>query len=258
MQIPVNRFKQALAAGRSQIGLWLALADPTAAEAVAGTGFDWLVVDCEHVPNDLRSVLAQLQALASYPVQAVVRPPIGDVVVIKQLLEIGVQTLLIPVVESAGQAARMVAATRYPPRGVRGVGNSIARSSRWGRVEGYALAADEQMCVLVQVETVAGLEQLAAIAGVEGVDGVFFGPADLAASMGLLGESTHADVRRAIEAGIVTVRAAGKAAGVLAADVALARSYLDQGAQFVAVGADVSLMVKACRELAGAFGRTAQ
>lgn len=255
MQVPVNGFKQALAAGREQIGLWLALADPTAAEAVAGTGFDWLVIDCEHAPNDLRSVLAQLQALAPYPVQAVVRPPIGDPVVIKQLLEVGVQTLLVPVVESAEQAARLVAATRYPPRGVRGVGSSFARSSRWGRVEGYAQAADAQMCVLVQVETVAGLGQLAAIADVEGVDGVFFGPADLAASMGLLGQSTHADVKRAIEGGIATVRAAGKAAGVLAVDVALARRYLDQGAQFVAVGADVSLMVRACRELAGAFGR---
>lgn len=255
MQIRVNAFKQALGAGREQIGLWLALADPTAAEAVAGTGFDWLVIDCEHAPNDLRSVLAQLQALAPYPVQAVVRPPIGDAVVIKQLLEVGVQTLLVPVVESAEQAARVVAATRYPPRGVRGVGSSFARSSRWGGVPGYAKVADEQMCVLVQVETVAGLERLDAIAAVEGVDGVFFGPADLAASMGLLGQTTHADVKRAIEAGIAQVRAAGKAAGVLAVDVALARSYLEHGARFVAVGADVSLMVKACRELAGEFGR---
>jgi 4-hydroxy-2-oxoheptanedioate aldolase len=255
MEIPVNGFKQALAAGRDQIGLWLALADPTAAEAVAGTGFDWLLIDGEHAPNDLRSVLAQLQAIAPYPAHAIVRPAIGDVVAIKQLLEVGVQTLLIPVVETAEQAARMVAATRYPPRGVRGVGSSFARSSRWGRVEGYAQGADAQMCVLVQVETTLGMTNLEAIAAVEGVDGVFFGPADLSAAMGLLGQSTHPAVRRAIEGGIVTVRAAGKAPGVLALDVALARTYLACGAQFVAVGGDVSVMVGACRDLAAAFGR---
>ena len=255
MQIPVNAFKQALAAGRDQIGLWLALASPTAAEAMAGSGFDWLLIDCEHAPNDLASVLAQLQAMAPYPVHAIVRPAIGDVVVIKQLLEIGVQTILVPMVETAEQAARMVAATRYPPRGIRGVGSSFARSSRWGRVNDYAQIADAQMCVLVQVETAQGMANLEAIAAVEGVDGVFFGPADLSASMGLLGQSTHADVRRAVEGGIATVRAAGKAPGVLALDVGLARSYGACGAQFVAVGSDASLMVGACRELAGAYGR---
>ncbi len=255
MQIPVNPFKQALQAARPQIGLWLSLGDAYAAEAVAGTGFDWLLIDCEHAPNDLRSVLAQLQAVAPYAAQAIVRPPIGDVVAIKQLLEVGVQTLLIPVVETAEQAAQMVAATRYPPRGIRGVGSSFARSSRWGRVEGYAAAADGQMCVLVQVETVKGLANLAAIAAVDGVDGVFFGPSDLAASMGLLGQTTHSDVLRAIEGGMAQVRAAGKAPGVLALDPELARSYLALGALFVAVGADVSLMVKGCRELAGVFGR---
>lgn len=256
MQIPVNRFKQALREGREQIGLWLALADAYATEAVAGTGFDWLLIDGEHAPNDLRSVLAQLQAIAPYPAHAIVRPPIGDVVAIKQLLELGVQTLLIPVVETAEQAAAMVAATRYPPRGVRGVGSSLARSSRWASVKDYAHAADEQMCVLLQVETVKGLANLEAIAAVEGVDGVFFGPADLSASMGLLGQPTHPDVRRAIQGGIKSVRGAGKAPGVLALDVELARGYVANGAQFIAVGADVALMVKACRDLATAFGRS--
>jgi 4-hydroxy-2-oxoheptanedioate aldolase len=256
MQIPVNAFKQALRAGRDQIGLWLALADAYATEAVAGSGFDWLLIDCEHAPNDLRSVLAQLQAIAPYPAHAIVRPAIGDVVAIKQLLDIGVQTLLIPVIETAEQAALMVAATRYPPRGVRGVGSSLARSSRWTRVMDYAQAADEQMCVLLQVETVKGLSNLDAIAAVEGVDGVFFGPADLSASMGLLGQPTHPEVRRAIVEGIARVRAAGKAPGLLALDVDLARTYLAQGAQFVAVGADISLLVKACRDLAAAYGRT--
>ena len=255
MHIPVNAFKQALRAGRDQIGLWLSLGDAYAAEAVAGTGFDWLLIDCEHAPNDLRSVLAQLQAVAPYPVQPIVRPAIGDPVAIKQLLELGVQTLLVPMVESAEQAQALVAATRYPPRGVRGVGSSLARSSRWAAVKDYAHAADEQMCVLLQVETVRGLGELAAIAAVDGVDGVFFGPADLSASMGLLGQPTHPEVRRAIAGGIAQVRAAGKAPGLLALDVDLARTYLAQGAQFVAVGADVALMVNACRALAAAYGR---
>lgn len=255
MQIPVNTFKQALREGREQIGLWLALADAYAAEAVAGSGFDWLLIDGEHAPNDLRSVLAQLQAVAPYAAHPIVRPAIGDVVAIKQWLDLGVQTLLIPVVETAEQAAAMVAATRYPPRGVRGVGSALARSSRWASVNDYAHAADEQMCVLLQVETVKGLANLDAIAAVEGVDGVFFGPADLSASMGLLGQPTHPDVRRAIEGGIKAVRAAGKAPGLLALDIELARHYLAQGAQFVAVGAEISLLVKACRDLAAAFGR---
>jgi 4-hydroxy-2-oxoheptanedioate aldolase len=253
MQFPSNRFKQALQEGRPQIGLWAALGDAYATEAVASTGFDWLLIDGEHAPNDLRSILAQLQACAPYPVHTIVRPPIGDVVLIKQLLEIGAQTLLIPMVESAEQAAAMVAAVRYPPHGVRGVGSGIARSARWSAIAGYPQQADAQMCVLVQVESRQGLEQLDAIAAVEGVDGVFFGPADLAASFGLLGQPDHPENVARIRAGIAAVRRAGKAAGVLALDSTLARRYLDDGALFVAVGVDISLMVKACRDLASAF-----
>ena len=195
-----NTFKQALKAGTPQIGLWASLADPYIAEALATAGFDWLLIDAEHAPNDLRSVLAQLQAVGSaasftaspHPTHAIVRPPIGDVVMIKQYLEIGAQTLLIPMVDTAEQAARMVAATRYPPRGVRGVGSAGARSSRWSGIPGYVHGADAETCLLVQVETTTGLANLAEIAAVEGVDGVFFGPADLSASMGLLGQPTHA------------------------------------------------------------------
>ncbi len=263
MQLPANTFKQALRDKRVQIGLWVALADAYAAEAVAGTGFDWLLIDGEHAPNDLRSVLMQLQAVASAASDAaprrprshpIVRPVSGDPVLIKQLLDVGVQTLLVPVVETAEQAALMVAATRYPPKGIRGVGSALARASRWNQIGGYVHAADAQMCLLVQVETVKGLANLAEIAAVEGVDGVFFGPADLSASMGLLGEPAHPEVRRAIGDGIATVLAAGKAPGVLATDPVLARSYLALGALFVAVGADVSLLVQACRDLATAFG----
>jgi 4-hydroxy-2-oxoheptanedioate aldolase len=248
-----NTFKQALRDGKPQIGLWASLADPYVAEALATTGFDWLLLDGEHAPNDLRSVLGQLQAVAPYPTHPIVRPPIGDVVLIKQYLEIGAQTLLIPMVDTAEQAARMVAATRYPPRGIRGVGSAGARSSRWSGVPRYLHEADDQMCVLVQVETQTGFANLAEIAAVDGVDGVFFGPADLSASMGHLGQAAHPDVVAALTQGIATVRAAGKAPGILMTDNKASQYYLDQGALFVAVGVDAMLLVQAARALAAAF-----
>jgi len=250
---PVNTFKQALREGKPQIGLWVALADPYVAELLAGTGFDWLLLDGEHGPNDVRSVLAQLQAVSDYPVHPVVRPVIGDTALIKQYLDLGAQTLLLPMVESAQQAAQIVSATRYPPQGVRGVGSAIARASRWNQYADYLEAADEQMCVLVQVETAAAAARLNEIAAVPGVDGVFFGPADLSASMGHRGNPGHPEVQRVIAAGIQAVRAAGKAPGILTADAALARRYLELGALFVAVGADTSLISRAARDLATAF-----
>jgi 4-hydroxy-2-oxoheptanedioate aldolase len=253
MQLPVNTFKQALRAGRPQIGLWHGLADAYVSELLAATGFDWLAIDAEHAPNDPRSVLPQLQAIASYAVQAVVRTVSDDAALLKQYLDIGAQSVLVPMVESAEQAARIVAATRYPPRGIRGVGSALARASRWNQVEDYLQRCEEQLCVLVQVESVAGLQNLPAIAATPGLDGVFFGPADLSASMGLLGRTADAAVRDAITRGIRTVRDAGKAAGVLSADVALARQYLDVGALFVAVGVDTTVLVGAARELAAAF-----
>jgi 4-hydroxy-2-oxoheptanedioate aldolase len=253
MQTPVNPFLQALRAGQPQIGLWVAMADPYAAEMLAGTGFDWLLLDAEHAPNDIRSVLAQLQAVAPYPVHAVVRPVTGETSVIKQFLDIGAQTLLVPMVEDAEQARRIVAATRYPPQGVRGVGSTLARASRWNHYGDYLQKADEQVGVLVQVETASAAGRLDEIVAVEGVDGVFFGPADLAASMGHRGNPGHPDVQRVIEQGIATVRAAGMPAGILTADRALARGYLEMGALFVAVGADTTLLTRAARELAAAF-----
>ena len=253
MEIPRNKFKAALKEGQLQIGLWIELADPYVAEAVAGTGFDWLLIDGEHAPNDVRSILAQLQAVAPYPVQPVVRPVIGDVPLIKQILDIGAQTLLVPVVETAEQAATMVAASRYPPNGIRGVGSALARSSRWNQINGYLKKADDEMCVLVQVETRRGLENLDAIAAVDGIDGVFFGPADLSASMGYLGQPGHPEVQHAILNGIQRVRAAGKAPGVLSADSAFADACIDAGALFVAVGVDTTLLVRAATELAVRF-----
>ena len=249
----LNPFKQALAEGRTQFGLWGSLANPYAAEALGGTGFDWYLIDGEHAPNDLRTILGQLQALAPSPTHAIVRPPIGDVALIKQLLEIGAQTLLVPMVDSAEQAARMVAAMRYPPQGVRGVGSSAARSSRWGGTPNYLRQANDQMCLLVQCETTTALEHLAEIAAVDGVDGVFFGPADLSASMGLLGQATHPDVVAAITQGMAVVKQAGKAPGILTTDERSARHYLAQGARFIAVGIDALLLVQAARALATTF-----
>ena len=248
-----NPFKQALAEGRPQIGLWGSLADPYAAEMLATAGFDWYLIDGEHSPNDLRSMLGQLQALAPYPTHAIVRAVIDDVALIKQILEIGAQTLLVPMVDTAAQAARVVAATRYPPQGIRGVGSSAARSSRWGATKNYLHEANDQMCVLVQCETTTSLANLAAIAAVDGVDGVFFGPADLSASMGYLGQASHPDVVAAITRGMATVRAAGKAPGTLMTDNKASRYYLDQGALFVAVGVDAMLLVHAAKALAAAF-----
>ena len=253
MQLPANAFKAALRAGRPQIGLWLGLADAYVSELLASTGFDWLAIDAEHAPNDLRSALAQLQAMASYPVQAVVRTASGDATLLKQYLDIGAQTLLVPMVESAEQAARVVAATRYPPAGIRGVGSALARASRWNQIDDYLHRCAQEICVLVQIESAAGLDNLAAIAATDGVDGVFFGPADLAASMGQLGQPADARVQDAIAHGIQTVQTAGKSAGVLSTDMALARKHLSLGAQFVAVGIDTTLLVRAAKELRAAF-----
>ncbi|HZZ10508.1 MAG TPA: 4-hydroxy-2-oxoheptanedioate aldolase [Paraburkholderia sp.] len=257
MDLPVNRFKRALAQHTPQFGLWAAFADPYVTEALAGAGFDWLLIDNEHAPNDLRSTLAQLQAMAPYASQAVVRPVRSDTAIIKQMLDIGAQSLLLPMIDTAEQAREAVAATRYPPHGVRGVGSALARASRWNRVPGYLDNAANELCVLVQVETVTGLDNLGAIAEVDGVDGVFFGPSDLSASMGLLGKAGADEVRRAIGEGIATVCSAGKAAGVLAPDEAYAREYLAAGAMFVALGTDVGLLNAAASTLLEKFANPA-
>lgn len=193
-----NTFKVALSRGDTLYGFWLALADAYSSEVCAGAGFDWLVIDGEHAPNDLRSILRQLQAIAPYPSAPVVRPPVGDPVLIKQLLDIGARNLLIPMVETATQARELVAATRYPPRGIRGVGSALARASAFSRDTEYLKHADEGVCLLLQVESVTALEVLDEIAAVEGVDGVFVGPADLAASFGHLGNPGHPEVQAAI------------------------------------------------------------
>ncbi len=253
MSTPANGFKQALAARETQIGLWLGLADAYCAEICAGAGFDWLALDAEHGPNTIRTLLAQLQAVAAYPVHCVVRATHDDPAHLKQLLDIGAQTLLVPLIETAEQARAAVRATRYPPDGIRGVGSALARASRWNRHADYLQQADAQVCVLIQVESVAAVAELDAIARVDGVDGIFLGPADLAASLGHRGDPAHSVVREALRKAIATTIAAGKPAGILSSDEPLAHEYLAAGASFVAVGVDTTLLARATSALAARF-----
>ena len=257
MKMPQNTFRDALQAGRPQIGCWVGFASPDVAEALAGCGFDWLLLDGEHAPNDPRSVLDQLRATAPYDTHTVVRAVQAEVALVKQYLDVGAQTLLIPMVDTPEQAAHMVQAMRYPPEGIRGMGAALARASRWNQVDDYLNQANDQMCLLVQAETVTAVRNLKAIAGTDGVDGVFFGPADLSASMGHRGQPGHPEVHKTILEGIATVRAAGKAPGILATDPSLAQQYLDAGALFVAVGVDTTLLVKAAGELVRRFAAAA-
>ncbi|MGL4256690.1 MAG: aldolase/citrate lyase family protein [Microbacterium sp.] len=251
-------FRDALAgADRPLTGMWVCSGSPLVAEICAGAGLDWLLIDMEHSPNGLESVLAQLQAVGAYPVTPVVRVPIGDVVTLKQVLDLGAQNILVPMVSSAAEAEELVAAVRYPPRGRRGVGSALARSARWNRVDDYLAHADEHVSLFVQIETVAGVEAAAEIAAVDGIDGVFVGPSDLAASMGLLGQQTHPDVAAAVLRTFDAVRTAGKPVGVNAFDPAAARSYLDAGAGFILVGADVALLARGSERLAAEFGAAA-
>lgn len=250
-----NPFKKALAARQPQVGLWLSMADPYLAEVSATAGFDWLLVDGEHAPNDIRSTLQALQAIAPYRSQPVVRAVAGEVALVKQLLDIGAQNLLIPMVDTAEQARQLVSATRYPPGGIRGVGSAVGRASRWSQRTDYLDVADDEVCLLVQAETVAALKNLDAICAVEGIDGVFIGPADLSASLGHRGKPGHPEVQAAIEDAIERIVKSGKAAGILTGDNALARHYLELGATFVATGVDVLVYANAARKLAAEFGR---
>jgi 4-hydroxy-2-oxoheptanedioate aldolase len=253
VELARNRFKLGLVEGRRQFGLWLNLADAYCAEICAGAGFDWLVIDAEHGPNDIQSVLAQLQALAPYPVHSIVRIATGDAVTIKQVLDIGAQTILVPMVESAQQAKMLAQAMRYPPGGVRGVASSVVRASRWNRIPGYLHKADAEVCLVVQIESRAGLEQLEAIVAVDGVDALFIGPSDLAASLGHLGNSRHPEVQQAVDDGIRRARKAGIPVGILVSDEALVRRYLDLGCTFVGVGLDASLLASVTQELAAKY-----
>ncbi|MFY9184712.1 HpcH/HpaI aldolase/citrate lyase family protein [Limnohabitans sp.] len=259
MNTPVNLFKQALQDKRPQIGLWMGLASAYTAEICALAGFDWLVIDGEHAPNDLSSIQAQLQTLAAYPVShPVCRVPVGETALIKQYLDLGAQNILVPMVDTAEQAAQLVRAMRYPQDdgqgGVRGMAG--ARASRWGHYSDYFKRANEEVCLLVQVESREALKNLDAIVATPGVDGVFIGPADLSASMGHVGNAAHPDVQAAIADAIARILKAGKAPGILTPDRQLAEQYLKLGAVFVAVGLDTQILMRQTAELAAHFKTT--
>ncbi len=252
MQMPVNRFKQGLRDGPAQIGLWCSLANHVSTEVVAEAGFDWLLLDTEHAPSDLATVHHQLQAVAAGPAHPIVRPPWNDAVVIKRLLDLGVQTLLVPFVQTAEEARAAVAATRYPPQGLRGVAVTT-RANRFGRVPDYFAQANREICVLVQLESRLALANLEEIAAVEGVDGLFIGPSDLSADLGHLGNPGHPEAKAAIADAVARIRASGKAAGILTPVEADARRWLEAGCRFVAVGADVGLLARQADALARSF-----
>lgn len=237
-------------ADRPLAGMWVCSGSPLVAEICAGSGLDWMLIDMEHAPNGLESVLAQLQAVAAYPVTAVVRVPSNDAVLIKQVLDLGAQNILVPMVSSAAEAQAAVDAVRYPPRGRRGVGSALGRSARWNRVDGYLADADGHVSLFVQVETAAAVEAAGDIAAVDGVDGVFVGPSDLAASLGLLGQQTHPDVTAAVLRAFAAVTDAGTPVGVNAFDPEAAQSYVDAGADFILVGADVAVLARGSEALA--------
>lgn len=253
MPAPKNLFKQALKEGRAQIGLWQALANAYTVEICAGAGYDWLLLDAEHAPNDVPLLVSQLQAMKGTASHAVIRPPIGETWIIKQMLDIGAQTLLIPMVESKEMAETMVKAVRYPPHGVRGVGAALARASAFNRIPDYLPTANDEICLLLQVESRAGLAALDAIASTDGVDGVFIGPADLAADMGYLGKPGAPEVQAEVEKALAKIQSYGKAAGILIGDLSLAKRYVELGATFVAIGNDVTLLANATTKLLDDF-----
>lgn len=251
MDVPKNSFKHALIEGRLQFGLWSSLAGSYAIEAVAGAGYDWLMIDTEHSPNDLESVLTYIQIVAAYPSHPVVRVPWNDMVTIKRYLDVGVQTILIPQINTAEEARSAVAYTRYPPHGLRGVGGNT-RATRFGRVESYAKRAQEQICVLVQVESGQALGNIDAIAAVDGVDGVFVGPADLHASLGYAGETRNPDVMQMMEDTFKRIRKTGKAAGtILTGGTGDGDRWIKSGVGFLAIGSDLSILSRGAEALIG-------
>jgi 4-hydroxy-2-oxoheptanedioate aldolase len=236
-----NAFKHAIAAGKLQIGLWCSLCSNIAADILRDSGFDWLLLDSEHSPNDIPGLLAQLQAVDGGSATAIVRPAWNDTVLIKRCLDIGTQALLVPYVQNPEEARAAVAAVRYPTRGVRGVAVAT-RASRYGRVADYLKKADAEICLLVQVETRAALDQLEAIASVDGIDGVFIGPSDLSASLSHIGNPAHPEVQKALEHAVRRLKAVGKPAGILTGNEDEARRYIGWGYTFVAVGSDIALL----------------
>jgi 4-hydroxy-2-oxoheptanedioate aldolase len=252
MEIARNNFKKAIAEGRVQIGLWSSLCSNIGAEVVADSGFDWILLDGEHSPNEVPITMSQLQALVGGTASPIVRPAWNDAVLIKRILDIGAQSILVPYVQNAEEAQRAVASVRYPPAGIRGVAAST-RANHYGRVDNYLKLAGSEICLLVQVETRSALEELEAIAKVAGVDGVFIGPSDLAASLGHIGNPAHAEVQAALEDAVTRLKAVGKPAGILTLNEEEAKRYIQWGYTFVAVGSDIGLLGRGADALAKRF-----
>ncbi|MEM7632706.1 MAG: HpcH/HpaI aldolase/citrate lyase family protein [Pseudomonadota bacterium] len=257
MHAPTNPFKAAITSGRTVIGCWLSLGDPLATEIAGTAGFDWLLIDGEHTPYDITKMRLQLMALESSDSHAAVRVPVGETWIIKQVLDAGAQTVLVPMVETAEQARQLVNDVRYPPTGGRGVGYSGARCSRFGAITDYGPTADDQICLLIQVENRAGIANLDDILAVDGIDGVFIGPADLSADMGHMGQLTHPEVQATIKDAFQRIEAAGKAPGVLATTPEMTQDMLDWGARFVATGLDLLILARALRDLAAKWKNAA-
>ena len=252
MKIPENKFKKAIQSGHLQLGLWAQLASSNVVEVISGSGYDWLVIDAEHAPNQLTNVNSQLRATLGGTAHPVVRVPWNDIVAIKCYLDIGAQTLLIPYIETAEQARNAISYTRYPPEGLRGY-SAAPRASLYGRVKDYPQVCKNELCVLVQIETQLGLQNIEEIAAVEGVTGLFIGPGDLSAALGHVGDAKHLDVVSTIENAIHRIRACGKPAGILTADEAMAHHYIEQGAVFTAIGSDLGILVRGSEQLLARF-----
>ncbi|WP_299202941.1 HpcH/HpaI aldolase/citrate lyase family protein [uncultured Tateyamaria sp.] len=255
MPAHINPFKAAIKSGDTVIGCWMSLGDPLATEIAGTAGFDWLLIDGEHTPYDISRMRMQLMALEASDSHAAVRVPVGETWIIKQVLDAGAQTVLVPMVETAEQARQLVHDVRYPPTGGRGVGYSGARCSRFGAITDYGPTADDQICLLIQVENRAGIANLDDILAVDGIDGVFIGPADLSADMGHMGQLTHPEVQATIKDVIGRIEAAGKAPGILATTPDFTQDALDWGARFVATGLDLLILAKSLRELAQRWKR---
>ena len=252
-EIPKNHFKAALAAGNPQFGLWLGIPDSSVAEMIAGAGFDWLVVDHEHGAFELRDVITHLQAMAPYDVAPIVRPVDDNPALLKKLCDIGAQSFIVPMIDTAEQAADVAAAVKYPPEGRRGLGTSMARAARWNTITDYVERANDEMCVIVQAETVTAMENLEGIASTDGIDGVFIGPSDLSASMGYINDASHPDVVDVVSNGLQVIRAAGKHAGLLCLDESKVSHFIDCGANFIGIGVDTLLIGNSARNLAAKF-----
>lgn len=250
MELPKNHLKHKLAAGHISYGIWHGMVDTYAAEICAGAGFDWVMIDGEHTPFDFRSMLLHAQVMAAHDSAVFVRPPIGDSVFLKQLLDAGIQNFLIPMVESADQARELLAAIHYPPKGKRGVGAALGRASQWARIPDYMQKAADELCLILQVESVKGMEELENICQIEGVHGVFIGPADLAASMGYPGGQLKDEVRAEVKRGLEIIKSHKKITGVLAFSEPYIQEYTDAGANFIAICSDALMLAESSAKMA--------